>query len=124
MLTLTQGRARSIADVSMIPGESEVLLPPNTRVTVESTYCAGNGLLLVNASEMQTECMLAALEIAEAAEAAEAAQAQAQAKAEAAEAARKAAERKAAERKEAERKAAERKAKEKEKAEARKKKRD
>jgi hypothetical protein len=54
----------------MIPGESEVLLPPNTRVTVESTYCVGNGMLLVNASEMPTECMLAALEIAEAAEAA------------------------------------------------------
>jgi hypothetical protein len=123
VLTLTQGRARSIADVSMIPGESEVLLPPNTRITVESAYCAGNGLVLVNASEVPTECMLAALEIAEAAEAAEAAQAQAQAKAEAAkaaeaarkeaeckEAARKEAERKAAERKEAERKAAERKA--------------
>ena len=87
VLTLTQGRARSIADVSVIPGESEVLLPPNTRVTVESTYCAGNGLLLVNASEMPTECMLAALEIAEAAEAVEAAKA--------AEAARKEAERKA-----------------------------
>jgi hypothetical protein len=116
VLTLTQGRARSIADVSMIPGESEVLLPPNTRVTVESTYCAGNGLLLVNASEMPTECMLAALEIAEAAEAAEAAQAKAEAaeaerkEAERKEAARKEAERKAAERKEAERKAAERKA--------------
>jgi hypothetical protein len=127
VLTLTQGRARSIADVSMIPGESEVLLPPNTRITVESTYCAGNGLLLVNASELPTECMLAALEIAEAVEAAEAAEA-AQAKAEAAKAAQaqakakavckeaarkeaacKEAERKAAERKEAERKAAERK---------------
>jgi hypothetical protein len=75
----------------MIPGESEVLLPPNTRITVESTYCAGNGLLLVNASEVPTECMLAALEIAEAAEAAEAEQAKAQA-----DAARKAAARKEA----------------------------
>lgn len=111
VLTLTQGRARSIADVSMIPGESEVLLPPNTRVTVESTYCAGNGLLLVNASEMPTECILAALEIAEAAEAVEAAEAaEAERKeAERKEAARKEAERKAAERKAAERKAAERK---------------
>jgi hypothetical protein len=121
VLTLTQRRARSIADVSMMPGESEVLLPPNTRVTVESAYCAGNGLLLVSASEMPTECLLAALEIAAAAEAAEAAEAaQAEAKeaeaerrkaeaVEAVEAARKEAERKEAERKEAERKEAERK---------------
>ena len=63
VLTLTQGRARSIADVSMIGGESEVLLPPNTRITVESAYRAGSGLLLVNATEMPTECMLGALEI-------------------------------------------------------------
>ena len=63
VLTVTQGRARSIADVSMIGGESEVLLPPNTRITVESAYRAGSGLLLVNATEMPTECMLGALEI-------------------------------------------------------------
>ena len=66
VVTLTQGRARSIAEISMMPGESEVLLPPNTRVTVESAYRAGNGLLLVTAVEIQTECMLVALEVAEA----------------------------------------------------------
>jgi hypothetical protein len=105
ILTLTQGRARSIVDVSMVEGESEVLLPPNTRVTVESTYCAGNGLLIVNASEMPTECILVALEAAEAAEAEEAADSERKARAveERSEAERKA--RAVEERSEAERKA-------------------
>jgi hypothetical protein len=48
VVTLTQGRARSIADVSMMPGEGEVLLPPGTRATVDSVYNAGNGLLVVS----------------------------------------------------------------------------
>lgn len=51
VVTLTQGRARSIADVSMMPGEGEVLLPPGTRATVDSVYNAGNGLLVVSVTE-------------------------------------------------------------------------
>jgi hypothetical protein len=55
VVTLTQGRARSIADVSMIPGEGEVLLPPGTRATVDSVYNAGNGLLIVSVTEKAAE---------------------------------------------------------------------
>jgi hypothetical protein len=75
VVTLTQGRARSIADVSMMPGEGEVLLPPGTRATVDSVYNAGNGLLIVSVTEARAE------EPAEPAEAAEAAQAAKAAKA-------------------------------------------
>jgi hypothetical protein len=55
VVTLTQGRARSIADVSMMPGEGEVLLPPGTRATVDSVYNAGNGLLVVSVTETRAE---------------------------------------------------------------------
>jgi ribosomal protein L34E len=55
VVTLTQGRARSIADVSMMPGEGEVLLPPGTRATVDSVYNAGNGLLVVSVTEKAAE---------------------------------------------------------------------
>ena len=53
IIALTQGRARWIADVSMVETEDEVLLPPNTRVRVDSTLDAGNGLVLVGLTELE-----------------------------------------------------------------------
>ena len=53
IIALTQGRARSIADVSMVETEDEVLLPPNTRVLVDSTLDAGRGLVLVSLTELE-----------------------------------------------------------------------
>ena len=53
IIALTQGRARSIADVSMVETEDEVLLPPNTRVLVDSTLDAGGGLVLVSLTELE-----------------------------------------------------------------------
>ncbi|NDC43241.1 MAG: hypothetical protein EBZ77_17120, partial [Chitinophagia bacterium] len=53
IIALTQGRARWIADVSMVETEDEVLLPPNTRVRVDSTLDAGNGLVLVSLTELE-----------------------------------------------------------------------
>jgi hypothetical protein len=35
-IELTSGRARGVAGLSMIPSEAEVILPPNSRVTVVS----------------------------------------------------------------------------------------
>ena len=48
IITVTQGRARLISSHSAVPSEAEVLLPPNTRLKVESSLHAGNGLVLVN----------------------------------------------------------------------------
>jgi TPR repeat protein len=53
IIALTQGRARWIADVSMVETEDEVLLPPNTRVRVDSTLDAGSGLVLVSLTELE-----------------------------------------------------------------------
>jgi TPR repeat protein len=52
-IALTQGRARWIADVSMVETEDEVLLPPNTRVRVDSTLDTGNGLVIVSLTELE-----------------------------------------------------------------------
>ena len=53
VVTLTQGRARWVADVSMAETEDEVLLPPNTRVRVDSTLDAGGGLVIVTLTELE-----------------------------------------------------------------------
>jgi hypothetical protein len=74
VVTLTQGRARSIADVSMIPGEGEVLLPPGTRATVDSVYNAGNGLLVVSVTETRAEEAVQPVEPGEPGEPAQAAE--------------------------------------------------
>lgn len=46
--------ARDLSPFSMYPQESEVLLPPNVRVTMSSFLDAGNGLTIVQCTESQT----------------------------------------------------------------------
>ena len=43
-ITLTTNRARGIGHLSVVPGEDEILLPPNTRLRVMSKANRGHGL--------------------------------------------------------------------------------
>jgi hypothetical protein len=53
MIKLTQGRARSIAELSMVAGEDEVILPPNSRFHVECVLPSNDGLLHVQLTELE-----------------------------------------------------------------------
>jgi len=50
-ITLTTNRARSIRHLSVMPGEDEILLPPNTRLLVVDKADRGHGLCVVQLRE-------------------------------------------------------------------------
>ena len=51
-ITLTTNRARSIRHLRVMPGEDEILLPPNTRLRVMDKADRGNGLWVVQLLEL------------------------------------------------------------------------
>lgn len=53
MITLTQSRARSLTDISMVAGEDEIILPPNSSFKVESVLLSDDGLLHVQLTELE-----------------------------------------------------------------------
>jgi len=52
-IELTTWRARLISALSLFPQESEVLLPPNTRLEVVATLDGGSGLAIVQLRELE-----------------------------------------------------------------------
>jgi WW domain/NAD:arginine ADP-ribosyltransferase len=51
-LSLRSDVARDIMGFSLYPGENEVLLPPNCRFKVESTFDAGSGLVILQCTQL------------------------------------------------------------------------
>lgn len=54
-IRLTSRRARYIANLSLLPHEAEVILPPNSRFLVIATLDLGNGLSLITLEEKLPE---------------------------------------------------------------------
>ena len=52
-IELTTSRARLISELSLFPQESEVLLPPNTRLEVVATLDGGGGLTIIQLKELE-----------------------------------------------------------------------
>ena len=52
-IELTTWRARLISELSLFPQESEVLLPPNTRLEVVATLDGGGGLTIIQLRELE-----------------------------------------------------------------------
>jgi hypothetical protein len=51
-IELTTGRARIITKFSLVPSETEVPLPPNSRFKVVSQFDAGSGLTIIQLKEL------------------------------------------------------------------------
>jgi hypothetical protein len=52
MISLNTNRARDISQVSLVPGEDEVILPPNSRFDVESVLVSEDGRVDVHLKEI------------------------------------------------------------------------
>ena len=63
IIKLTQGQARDITNYSLLPKESEVLLPPGCCFRVESVAPQGSDLTLVYLKEQRSEHWLLDLNV-------------------------------------------------------------
>jgi hypothetical protein len=52
-LELTTNRGRVIAEASFHSNEEEVLLPPNSRFIIESSFCSADGLTILHLKELE-----------------------------------------------------------------------